>query len=392
MIFELIDSKHICNSCYVNGEIVSFSENIEFTHTWDYSPLLKDKKYELASLYCGTKNIEDACSNELRERYVYLKSKVKSYLKSFITAAVSLEENCFFDLTPIHFIHELFSVRAEIIRYIFDNYKRPENYDFLYDLNRMLIEISDRKIKINVKDTILVKEIKNFSKFKNNVRYNMYGTITGRLASGDNCFPILTMDKKFRSVIEPTNDFLLELDFNAVEPRIFLALSGQKQPLQDLHEWNKDNIFIGHDRESAKKKFLAWFYDETGSILNTETQLRKLESFYKKTPIKEKYYKDGVVRNYYGREILSDKEHAFNYIIQSTSADMFLRQAVKVNNLLKDKKTFVKFLIHDSIVLDVSSEDKELIKEISSTFKKTEFGTFRITKKIGKNYGSMKQT
>jgi len=312
-------------------------------------------------------------------------------MKSFITAQVSMDENCFFDLVPVSFIHELFSTRAAMLKNIFDTHKRPDNYDFLYNLNKMLNEIAEKEVKVEMKNLPLIGEIKNASKMKKKVKYNLFGTVTGRLSAEHDSFPILTMNKNLRCIVEPTNDFLLELDYNAFEPRVLLALNGKKQPSADLHEWNKDNVFIGTNRDGAKKKFLAWMYDERGTTTLPPQQDKKVKMFYDKNIVRGKYYDGGVVKNYYGREIKADNEHAINYILQSTASDIFLRQAIKINDLLKGKKTFIKFLIHDSVVLDVSSEDKQLIKDICNTFSTTDFGKFVITKKVGKNYGEMKQ-
>ena len=390
MLFELIDSKQNCNSCFVDGNISDYTSLENPTHTWDYSPTFDKRQMELACLYVGTKNIEDACSHELRERYLSLRSRLKAFMKSFITAQVNLKENCFFDLVPITFVHELFSVRSLIMKEIFETKKRPDNYDFLYNLNKMIYEISEKEIKIEMKNLPVIGEIRNASKMKKKVKYNMFGTITGRLSTEQDSFPILTMNKNLRCIVEPNNDFLLELDFNAFEPRILLALNGKKQPNTDLHEWNKDNILIGTSRDGAKKKFLAWMYDERGTTTLPPQQDKKVRTFYDKSVVRNKYYDGGMVKNHYGREIKADNEHAINYILQSTASDCFLRQAIKINDLLKDKKSFIKFLVHDSIVIDVSSEDKQLVKEICNTFSKTDFGKFVITKKIGKNYGEMK--
>jgi hypothetical protein len=391
MLFELIDSKLNCNSCYVDGTIKDFQVLQEPTHTWDYSPSFADKKMELACLYAGTKSIEDACSHELRERYLSLRFKLRAYMKSFITAQVSMDENCFFDLVPVSFIHELFSTRAAMLKNVFDTHKKPDNYDFLYNLNKMLHEVAEKEVKVEMKNLPLIGEIKNASKMKKKVKYNLFGTVTGRLSAEQDSFPILTMNKNLRCIVEPTNDFLLELDYNAFEPRVLLALNGKKQPSADLHEWNKDNVFLGTNRDGAKKKFLAWMYDERGTTTLPPQQDKKVKMFYDKNIVRGKYYDGGVVKNYYGREIKADNEHAINYILQSTASDIFLRQAIKINDLLKGKKTFIKFLIHDSVVLDVSSEDKQLIKDICNTFSATDFGKFVITKKVGKNYGEMKQ-
>lgn len=390
MLFELIDSKLNCNSAYVDGKIIDYFSLENPTHTWDYSPTFGDKHVELACLYAGTKNIEDACSNDLRDRYLNIKSKLRAYMKSFITAQVSLDENCFFDLVPVSFIHELFSIRSTIMKQIFETHKRPDNYDFLYNLNKMIYGIAENEVKINMKNLPVIGEIRNASKMKKKVKYNMFGTITGRLSAEQDSFPILTMNKNLRCIVEPTNDFLLELDYNAFEPRVLLALNGKKQPNTDLHEWNKDNVFIGTNRDGAKKKFLAWMYDERGTTTLPPQQDKKVKMFYDKSVVRGKYYDGGTVKNHYGREIKADNEHAINYILQSTASDIFLRQAIKINDLLKSKKSFIKFLIHDSIVIDVSVEDKKLVKEICDTFNKTDFGKFVITKKVGKNYGDMK--
>jgi hypothetical protein len=391
MLFELIDSKQNCNSCFTDMGISDYFSLENLTHTWDYSPTFENKQMELACLYAGTKNIEDACSHEMRERYLLIRSKLRSYMKSFITAQVSLDDNCFFDLVPVSFIHELFSARSAIMKEIFETKKRPENYEFLYDLNKMLHRISQNDVKVEMKNLPAIGEIRSASKMKKKVKYNMFGTVTGRLSSEQDSFPILTMNKNLRCIVEPTNNFLLELDFNAFEPRVLLALNGKKQPNTDLHEWNKDNIFIGTNRDGAKKRFLAWMYDERGTTTLPPQQDKKVKIFYDKNVVRSKYYEDGVVKNYYGREVKADNEHAINYILQSTASDCFLRQAIKVNNLLKDKKSFIKFLVHDSIVLDIAIEDKALVKDICNIFANTDFGKFVITKKVGKNYGDMKQ-
>ena len=258
MIFELIDSKKICDSCFIDGKIIPFSEAKNITHTWDYSSIFEDEKYELACLYAKTKHIEDACSNSLRERYLIIKTKLKAFLKSCLTAKISLKENCFFDLVPISFLEELFYIRREIIKEIFDTKKRPENYDFLYDLNKLIYKISENDVKINI-ENIDISEPESRQKASGHigktVNYNVFGAVTGRLTTEPASFPILTIAKSLRSIVEPTNEFLLELDFNAFEPRVFLGLNGKEQPMVDLHDWNRKNLFVDDikiTREEAK--------------------------------------------------------------------------------------------------------------------------------------------
>ena len=61
----------------------------------------------------------------------------------------------------------------------------------------------------------------------------------------------MNLSKQYRKVIHPKNDFFLELDYNAAEVRVFLALSGFKQPETDIHEWNR--IKFGYDDRSEAK-------------------------------------------------------------------------------------------------------------------------------------------
>ena len=98
-----------------------------------------------------------------------------------------------------------------------------------------------------------------------------------------------------------------------------------------------------------------------------------------------------MVKNYFGREVKSDEDHCLNYIVQSTAADVFLRQAIKINKLLEGKNSFIKFLIHDSIVLDVSKEDIGMLTDIFNTFSDTDLGKIMIKKKLGKNFADMRK-
>ena len=93
----------------------------------------------------------------------------------------------------------------------------------------------------------------------------------------------------------------------------------------------------------------------------------------------------------YNRKIKAPEEKAVNYLIQSTTSDMFITSAIKINKLLTDRKSFVSFCIHDSLVLDFSIEDRPMIEDLISSFSQTQFGKMRTNLSIGKNFGSMKK-
>ena len=54
------------------------------------------------------------------------------------------------------------------------------------------------------------------------------------------------------------------------------------------------------------------------------------------------------------RKIKVEKRKAFNYLIQSTTADLVLDRAVEVDKMLEGKKSFVSHIVHDELVIDVA--------------------------------------
>ena len=102
------------------------------------------------------------------------------------------------------------------------------------------------------------------------------------------------------------------------------------------------------------------------------------------------HYANNVVENPYGRKIDSDMHHALNYLIQSTTSDVLLRRMIAISEKLKDRKTHVAFSIHDSIVLDLCNEDRDLLLEVIEEFSKTELGDFKVNVSVGKDFGNMK--
>ena len=94
----------------------------------------------------------------------------------------------------------------------------------------------------------------------------------------------------------------------------------------------------------------------------------------------------------YDRKIPADRHHALNYIVQSTFSDLILRQAIKINNMTKNLKTKIAFMIHDSIILDYSKDDESELADLTETFSDTELGNFRASVKFGENFGEMRET
>ena len=116
-----------------------------------------------------------------------------------------------------------------------------------------------------------------------------------------------------------------------------------------------------------------------------------LNNIYERDKIKEKYFRGSYITTDFKRKIDCDEYHAVNYIIQSTSADLLFEQMVKVWRLLEDKKSFIKFCNHDSITIDLSTEDQYLVNDIKEVFSQTRYGNFKTNCHGGKNWGNMKR-
>ncbi|MBC8226665.1 MAG: hypothetical protein H8E74_05940 [Gammaproteobacteria bacterium] len=391
MLFQTLDDKKECVGIYHAGAL-SFNDAIptSLTHTWSYSSFLADHDIEYAKIYCGGLSLREACPDHLTERWERVEEKLKALLKSFHTSRVSLNENCFFDLVPKRFLLEMCYVKDMICEHIFANYEKPKNYDYVLSLTKNIEDIKHRKLNINAKNLLLYKsKHRKFAKKLKEImpycKFNIDGTKTGRLTTNPTGFPILTLNKELRPVIEPSNDYFVELDFNAAELRTLIALQGKPQPDEDIHEWNIQNVFRGlGTRDEAKKRIFAWLY-------NPESDDYLCSRAYDRNSVVQKYFTKGQVTTFWNKVIPSEERTALNYIIQSTCAENVLRQMVKVSKYLEELSSCLAFPIHDSIVLDMSKRDAEKLPEIINIFSNTELGTFKVNVSCGPNFGNLKK-
>ena len=353
---------------------------------------MRGKTYELARLYAQGATITDVCPEDMKEDWEKIKKTLKSCLKAFNTSRLSMDENCFYDLVPEYFLYQYLEAKNKITQHVINTYSRPDNYQAMYNLVEMLSSIRSQTVSVDVnpiKHLLMTVRGQNFHRTLQTVNhvcdYNPWGTITGRLSTNPNSLPILTMNKEFRACIKPKNDWLVELDFNAAELRTLLALAGADQPENDIHDWNVKNIFDNElTREEAKVKTFAWLY--------SSKENKDLEQLYNKDLVRNKYWDGCKIETDYGRTIENvDEHHALNYIVQSTTIDMVHEQAYKVYELLKGKKSYISFLIHDAVYIDLADEDRNELLNLLDTFRKTRYNLFKVNVSAGRNLGEMKE-
>jgi hypothetical protein len=392
MIFQTLDDKSECVGVYLDGKLHFDNIPDGLTKTWKYTGSIQDPGVQYAWLYCKGRALQSVCPEDLKPDFIELQKTFKAYLKSFQIARIDLHQNCFFDLVPSDFLLEFCEMRNKITEHVFQTYERPRNYDHLDRAYKLIHKIRHQKININVDGCRHLmttsssrQDVKNLIKNKAHyVDYNLFGTVTGRLTTHRDSNPILTMKSEFRSLIKPTNHWFVSFDYNGAEIRTFLALSGHSQPEEDIHLWNMRHLYgdIPIDREEAKVRFFSSFYNHHDSSLDG--------SVYDKAHVLENYYDGGFARTKFKREILVDEFKAFNYIIQSTTADLTIDRAVALDKALQNTKSKVAFIIHDEIVLDIHEDDRARIPKLKETFQQNKLDMFKANVKAGNDFGKMK--
>ena len=391
MTFQTLDDKRDCKGVFYNGQFFFDKLPRNLDRTWSWSEHLEGHNVEFGEIWMDGKDIGEACPAHLLDRYLFRQQRLQAHVKAILGAKINLGDNCIYELVPRHILRHFYQVKNEITDWVIENKPKPKNYSFLVETLETIHAIKDQTIQIDwdnhnllfITDPKARSLHKRFSKVKSFINYNIFGTITGRLTTFPNSFPIMNLKTEHRKIVLPQNDLFVELDFNAAEIRTLFSLANMPQPIADIHQFNIDNVFSTPlNRDNAKRRFFAWLY-------NPHSNDQELENFYNRTKILDKYYKDGYIKTPFGREIKCDDFHALNYLLQSTSSDNCLDRANKIRKLLSGRKTNIAFMLHDCIVLDLSEDDAHLLPKIKEIFGDTRLGKFKINLKAGKTYGSL---
>ncbi len=391
MYFQSLDDKSQCVGIYTNGKLYFDDLPTGLTKTWRHSGAISDNSVEYAWIMSGGKNLADVCPPKLAGQLASNQAKFKAYLQSFRLAKINLRELCFYDLVPEDFLLDFCDTKNLITEHVFENYDKPKNYQHLADVHRLLHKIKFNDLNTNNKNC---RELMTSSRERNQIQrllngpqhidYNLFGTVTGRLTTFSNSLPILTMKKIYRKIIKPQNDWFMSLDYNGAELRTVLALGDEPQPDWDIHQWNAKNVFGGIlSRNESKEKFFAWLYNPESDAINSD--------LYNRDKILSNYYVNGKIQTPAGRGITVEERKAFNYLIQSTTADLVMERAIEIDKFLVDKKSFISHIVHDEIVIDLHDSERTLTPLIKNIFENNSLGQFRSNINAGKNYYDLKE-
>lgn len=387
MYFQSVDDKEQCLGIYVGGALHFDGIPSNLQRTWKYTGSLKDPAIEYAWLRCGGLPLGEACPEDLVPEWEAARRKMHAFKKSFEIAKIDFRDHCFFDLVPYDFLTQFLEVKNKITEHVFANFASPENYGHLDHMQKFLHKLKYQTLNVNTDNCKNLfyssgtrASVQKLVKSTAYIDYNLFGTVTGRLATSPHSFPILTMKKELRKILKPHHDWFLSLDYNGAEIRTLLALSGEEQPKNDIHQWNVANVFkrLEIDRSEAKTIFFAWLYNPESTAIVTP--------YYNRQKVLDTCYDGGYISTVFGRHIKVEPRKAFNYLIQSTTADLVNERALAIDRLLEGRKSFVSHIVHDEIVIDFADEDREAVEEIKRTFANNRLGTFMVNLKVGKNY------
>ena len=373
MILQTLDIKDNCTGIFHNNEfLLEDFENVldQYSFAWKHSPMLDDEKYKYLFLLVKE---EDLSSFSLDpELFIAYRKKLEAHQRAAVTAKVSLQDTCFFDLLPKHQLQKWFEVRSSALHNLQKAMTFEQDYDILH--------------KAHVLVTNIAKQDISFGQKTGRVLYDIFGSATGRLTTKRGSIPVLTLKKEQRELLTPQNDAFVELDLNAAEIRMLMALSGREQPQGDIHEWVVENIFQNSiDRSQAKIELFAWLYNPSNSK-------SRFDQIFSRQIFRDFYLsEDRVLTTPFGRKLVVEERKAQNYLLQSTTSDQVLENAYKIQKMLKNKKSTIAFTLHDSIILDMAREDAKMLRNIKQQFEQTRWGNFVSTCKIGKNFANLKE-
>jgi len=392
MNFQILDDRAECFGVYSNGKFTYDRIPDNVTGTWNWDRRLDNRNVCYASIYTGGQSISEAAPEHLRPRYKKREDKIKAFINSAVNAKIKLSELCLFDVIPEQHLMHYCEIKNDICDWVFKHNEKPQNHGFMVDLHIMAHQIAKNPIlidqkalkrtsKVDLKAKTLLKTLngKNIP-----ICYDVWGSKTGRLTTKKGSFPIMYLKKEIANCVVPKNDIFVSFDLNGAEVRAFISLSTGTTPEVDIHEWNREHLFDGkYDRKTAKTKFLAWLYNPNSTAIDSE--------YYDRRLLLNKYYKDGIVSTPFGRKIEADDFHALNYLLQSSSSDNCMKQAVKINKFVQNTKSFVHSVVHDSLTIDLKLGDRGLLPQIKEIFEDTQLGWFMSSIHAGHNLRDLKE-
>jgi hypothetical protein len=220
------------------------------------------------------------------------------------------------------------------------------------------------------------------------IRYSQTSSCSGRLTVKEGP-SILTLRKDLRSLLMSTRTSgnIVQIDFVSLEPRVALSVAGLS-PTGDIYE-NIIHDVLGGDvnRDAAKIATIGSLYGmsakrmsdviQSKSMAECRSILRRIRDYFKIPQLDRSLKRDlsstGRILSHYGKEMKPDTDSGHvlvNRFIQSTASDAAILGFSLLTDTLRNSDIDFDpiFVIHDALIIDVSSKSLKSLKRIVEEF------------------------
>ena len=226
--------------------------------------------------------------------------------------------------------------------------------------------------------------LKSFRPDKENqarrINYSQSNTVTGRLTvlSGPQ---VLTLPKKYRDVIASRykGGVIAQVDFTSLEPRVARLASGGNAEADVYVQLSNELFNASLAREQVKIAVLCALYgvskNKLSSMLgpgfNADQVIKSIRTFFGipclAKDLRSQIRACSVIQNHFGRIIEPskvDENILINHYVQSTAVDVAALGFCRLVESIAPLDVKPLFIIHDALILDISPESLQDVKEI----------------------------
>lgn len=348
---------------YVVDQEIEELKSIPRCITWNVNRKINSKNNIYLQILCQEDNVKDF----YQDNSFY--STIETHINILKKTGIEFTRKNLFRSVNESIIIDYFSEFNEYAKQWLNSFEVPLDTSNLIDVFTLISYFEEKPLNLQ-------GQLKSYNPY---LAFSPF-TKTQRLRTISGFFPIYNLEKSLRVDIKPNNDYILEIDYNAAEYRIFLSLLGLPQPTEDAY-LEVQKMFDLNSRSDAKQKVFEIVYS----------------NHYKNEKIKNilsKYVEGKYLITPYGTKIyLDETSKTINYLCQSTCSSLIFEKTIECIEFLKSilSKSRILFCFHDAIVFDLHKDDICNIKKFKEIISNTRFGLFNNRVKIGTNYYNLKE-
>lgn len=370
-----VDQKYFIENEY-NNSLVFDDQKLYCTTQYNLDHFSNENIVYLSCIYQNNSFFSLINGYERSEKLQLLSKKMQAQYRAVSQLNVPMQKA--YKFIPSSLFEEFNGEFLDAMKYVVNNVVIPSDYEHL-------------RYALGISEYIKHHPIKHYDKIVY-IKYNPF-TPYGRFGLYDNSYNILSDSKESRKNIKPiSDDFkLLEMDYNAFEIRVLLALCKIKQPQEDLY-----NILHKKQDHLSRPEFKS---NLIASLYSNHPERTPLQSLISKRFLKERFpIVNNKITNIFGKTMDCEEYYYFTRLIQSTSAYIFFQQVWQMIAFLVKfgYKSQVAFCIHDSLCIQLHKDELHLIQTIKDILSSVELksinysDTFPMKVKLGTNYATLK--